>query len=219
MINERGEVMTFGTHARMWSLGLAAALLLGACGGSDGDDAPEPSPCILIEGTSGALSWETMRGLILRFPLASATDFTAEDYTISYDIFIESTSTDSTILQVRTQQNQDPNSWTPSFFDETGPFEKGTWLPISYAITKANRSNPTDTEVALHDHASLLDYNYQVSDIDLPVAFCIKNVRVTNGTNTPLDLQVTSSTEVSSLGLSFDLQGEAGGATMTLDER
>jgi beta-xylosidase len=122
-----------------------------------------------------------------------ATNLTTEDYVATFDIYIPSTSTATT-----TVQTQYPNSsWAAMYFDKSPPFQTDAWQTLTYTIKKANRSYPPSTDATpLNSDTNGFRVVFRTAAAGSPVEFYLRNLRVTNGTNTPLDITITSATQV-----------------------
>jgi hypothetical protein len=154
-----------------------------------------------VEGTSATANGET--AVSIQFNMAT-TDFTPETYTASFDMYIPSTST----LPNPALQTQYPNAaFSPMYFNTYSPFPTDTWFTRTYTLTKANRAWPQATDAApLLSDSNKFRIVFQTASASQSVLFYVKNIRVTNGTNTPLNIVFTQTTDLSTLGI-FQARG------------
>ncbi len=157
---------------------------------------PSTFACLHVTGTSATANGET--ALSLQFPMES-TDFTTENYTASFDVYFPAGAT--LPAQIQTQYPQLP-SYDPMYFNVYPTLATGEWFPLSFVLTKANRAWPAATDTApLNSASTMFRIVMQTTDPDTAVEYCVKNIKVTNGTATPLNIQIASDTDPASLGI------------------
>ncbi len=149
-----------------------------------------------VTGTTDTNYGET--SVNIQFNMTGPTDFTTEDYTASFDLYVPSTSTAPRAIQT---QYPDDTSYKPMYFDKYA-IEYDTWQTLTYELTKANRAYPSPTsDTPLNPDANKFRIAYSTEADAALVEFYVRNLRVTNGTQTPLDIPIDASTTVESLGI------------------
>jgi beta-galactosidase len=149
-----------------------------------------------VTGTSQTANGAT--SISVQFNLAGLTDFTPENYTATFDIYIPSATTAP--AAVRTEYPD--GSYTAMYFDKNPTSQRDGWQTLTYVLTKANRTWPSSTDPApLNSAANKFRVGFRTAGAGAPVEFYLRNLKVTNGTNTPLNIPIASTTTVTSLGL------------------
>jgi hypothetical protein len=191
--------MNLKTRGWLLSAGLMGlALFASACGDSSSNNNPPPpttSACLKVVGTSAFANSET--AVSVQFPM-DTTDFTGDDYTASFDIYFP----DGVTLPSQMQTQYPDDAYAPMYFNNYDTLVTGAWQTLSFTLAKANRAWPTpDAADPLNAAANKFRIVTQTTDPDTAVEYCVKNIKVTNGTATPLDIQIASDTDPTSLGI------------------